>query len=94
MPADTVTVDRQALYDLLVECHAVCDIGEIVNGSGPPVYMEDLLEKAERVASEILGDTSSHLDEGPREDLWAAGRAEARRWIQDLAAADQVTADA
>lgn len=82
MPADTltetVTLDRQAVMDLLVEAHAVADVFEALSGVSPTTLTEELIERVERIAHALFGDfdgvaNDGNLDWGPRVDLWKAG---------------------
>lgn len=70
---ETVTLDRQAVMELLVEAHAVADVFETIAGVCPTELTDRLTQATERIAHDILGECAPNLDEGPRFELWVAG---------------------
>ena len=85
MPAETVTLDRSAIIELLTEAHAVADVLERIAGVSPVNITEELVECAERIAEEVLGEVPPDLDQGPRFDLWMAGKKRARVLLREYA---------
>ena len=73
MPADTVTLDRQAVIALLIEAYAVCDVLEDIAGVCPTALTEELGRQLEAVAVATLGpieDGPNGEMVGPAVDLW------------------------
>lgn len=86
MPADTttetVTVDREAVMELLVEVNAVANVLEHIFGTCPTDLTDELTTKAERIAEAVLGEhTDPNLETGPRAELWDAGWQRARELV-------------
>jgi hypothetical protein len=84
MAADTVTLDREAVMDLLVEVHAVTTVLERIAGVCPTTLTEALVNKTERVAEAVLGELSPNRDTGPRVELWDAGDRGADDFLRPL----------
>ena len=79
----TVTLDRQAVVDLLVEIHSLADVLEGIAGVTPIAVMADLLLKVQDIADVVLGP----IEEGPdgfvgaHPDLWEAGERRAEELV-------------
>ena len=89
MPADTVTntvtLDRQAVMDLLVEVNGVSDAMAWLGGCHPAPLCDQLERKASRVADEVLGPWPENDDEGgPRVDLNDAGHERGRGLLREV----------
>jgi hypothetical protein len=85
MPADTVTVDREAVMDLLVEVNGVSDALGWLGGCFPAPLFEELERTASRVADEVLGAWPEEDDAGgPRVDLNDAGHERGRKLLSEL----------
>lgn len=82
---DTVTLDRQAVLDLLFEANKVADVLEALTGTCPTRLTDGLTEKAAVVGEAILGPTH----DGPGGEyagvgaLWAGDGA--RKFFLELA---------
>lgn len=86
----TVTLEREAVIDLLVEAHAVIDILEAVGGVCPTPITEDLTELVESIAEVVLGAPGDQLEgDTSREMLWNAGRIRARELLAELAGKEE-----
>jgi hypothetical protein len=80
----TVTLDREAVIDLLVEIHAVQDVLEAHAGNAPEDLMRDLLLKAQGVEDVILGPIKEGPDGriiGAHLELWQAGERRAEELV-------------
>lgn len=85
MAAETVTLDRQAVLDLVQEAHAVADVFEAITGVAPTTLTEQLQRRAEVIAEAVLGPLPPNLDEGPRFELWRAADKDAVGFFRGLA---------
>jgi len=73
MPAETVTLDRQAALDLLSEVYKVADVLEAISGTCPTRLTKALTDRASIVGEAVLGPTQDGPDGvsvGPLVDLW------------------------
>jgi hypothetical protein len=86
MPAETITLDRNAVYDLLVEVHAVADVAEAIAGVCPTTLTESMTHKAELIAEALLGPTQENSKgfSGPRFELWQAGARRADEFLASI----------
>lgn len=81
---ETVTLDRRAVMDLLVEAEAVAEVFEILSGVCPTKLTDRLTHLSERVAEGVLGDTQDGPKGeiiGPRVDLWDAAKSRAHELL-------------
>jgi hypothetical protein len=83
----TVTVDREALLDLLAAAHAVADTVEALGGVSPAPLTVELVVKAEVLAQQVLGECAPNFDEGARVELWGQGRRRSAAFLAELAEA-------
>lgn len=82
---DTITLDRQAVMDLLVEVNGVSDALAWLGGCHPAPLCDQLERKASRVADEVLGPWPENDDEGgPRVDLNDAGHERGRGLLREV----------
>lgn len=89
--AETVTLERQMVLDLLLEAHTVCGVIHALTGVSPVNLTADLGHKAELVAAAVLGEVLDAPDGemvGPRVDLWEAALDGASRFLRELAGGD------
>ena len=89
MPADTltetVTLDRAAVMELLVEANGVSDAMGWLGGAFPAPLFDQLERKASRVADALLGPWPENDDEGgPRVDLNDAGPERGRELLREV----------
>jgi len=81
----TVTLDREAVVDLLIEAYAVSVVLERIAGVEPTALTEELGKKLEWMSMDILGKPSDGPNGemvGPAVDLWMI---EAPRRADELA---------
>lgn len=83
MSATVVTLDRQAVVDLLVEIHAVEYVLEDIEGVTPVPVMSELLLKAQGIADVILGPIEETDGQfvGAHPDLWESGERRAEELV-------------
>jgi len=87
MSATTVTLDRQAVIDLLVDATAAVDVIEgVLLDETRDRFTSQLGRKIDDVAYAVVGPTSDDGGNGQREELWADGERRARDFLRSLAA--------
>jgi hypothetical protein len=93
MPAETVietvTLDRQAVMDLLVEVEGVSDALAWIAGCFPTPLTEELEKVTSRIADQVLSAWPEDDDApSPRVDLNEAGHKRGRELLAELVAVD------
>lgn len=86
MPAETttatVTLDRQAVLELLVDATAAVDVIEELADHTAATFTQELERKIDSVAHAALG--SGETEGGPRQALWTDGERRARAVVTAL----------
>jgi hypothetical protein len=77
---DTVTLDREAVVDLLVEVHAVCDVVSAIVGTGA-----SLTEGLASAEAALFDDVFPDLDDDTLDIYYDAADANAREIVSWLA---------